>query len=156
MGKQSMVFEEAGDADEALQMLADGARISVKGTMSAGTFEWEFPLRAKPADWRDIAGVKHHAVLHAIRAFNLRGEPSTAMLDAIAAYEQALWLPVETMPEEGCFLAQRGDGQIELVHAWRSTIADKPVLRQVGIALFHDHERHHWVRWRPMPEAWRG
>jgi len=153
MDKQAKPIEQSGDDGDAVQVSADGARISVKGTMSAGTFEWEFPPRTKPADKREIDGVKHHAVLHAIRAFDLRNAPSTAMLDAIAAYEQALWQPVETMPEQGCFLAQTLGGEIERVRAWREITGDRHVVWQAGTS--HSTSRDPWVRWRPMPDAWR-
>ncbi len=73
---------------------------------------------------------------------------------AITAYEQALWQPVETMPESGCFLAQTLGGEIERVWAWREITGDRRAVWQVGTSLNTDRSR--WIRWRPMPEAWRG
>lgn len=102
-----------------------------------------------------IEDVKHRALLHAIQAFTPRS--STPMVDAINAYEKALWQPVGTMPESGCFLAQTLGGEIELVRAWQSfgtTVTPGMTVWSVGTS--HTTSRDRWRRWRPLPDAWSG
>lgn len=80
-----------------------------------------------------------------------------AIADAIAAYEQALWQPIETAPRDRAIMVMQ-DGE-QAVVTWMTAMEDGAgdwiIWRQVGpdaMAIRMPAPTH----WRPLPEAWRG